>query len=820
MKFRGANTLPPSIALWLEQQLELRGIDSVIYSRYIISLLNDETFDLNDHKKGNKKLTSWKSCNLEELKRSAVIQCLTEAADQAFEIEKLVDELCTKIKEAEIEEDKCLKEKNNSENVFNFNSQVSSLDLASRYYSAFPALTKGSSLENTFPLTSVWSRSICRALGGGRKRGDSESSPKDNKISKRKENKENVLCGGVSGGLRRMRSRSTVKQSSGHHYRSRALAAKSLDRKEDEINAAMKRTYGAIKTMSGADLGPTEASNVNDDFGSGMGDPRGKKCLNFNQNSLGQLIGFPLSSGATFEEMLPSHRDEKLSRTPGRKFIGGGNNDNCGKIGDQYNAEYYDSADLPVDFQQLLTSPSDISAESSLYKLPQSLSSGCSGAPSGNFIQCGTNITSSIWSDTSEKMEEDESGGSSGNWENACNNNGGIPSGGNSKWSDARSSILSSAWKLPFVYDKDIEGTSLAVNASSGSFFSFFDANTNPALFLNSSDKNVSKVEGNKVGGVDNDSLRSNGCEGGERDDEEEEDLLTSMKTHFRPIKNNDNSCRTDGQASDGGMVGISVGTATGAYKDGSTFSDTSASPVKLDYKRSESGALYLVTTGEKYFEFKRSTPNYLMNLSSQQPQEYSSSSETFVPKFKVRQNEKFCQTDSPSTELESDFFFPGDDRLAEETVSGCYDYDDVEDVVSEETEDSGDWFEGRRNFEDQPRQTIQVSGWVTAWPVTSMDSNTAIWASVGDSNNAKAWMFGKSGNAVCNVVEGGTVHLEDCRMDDRNEDYLRLKDELSEEGEELLSDLSSIHLFLDPERMEDPHPNLQKALTVESGGI
>lgn len=46
--------------------------------------------------------------------------------------------------------------------------------------------------------------------------------------------------------------------------------------------------------------------------------------------------------------------------------------------------------------------------------------------------------------------------------------------------------------------------------------------------------------------------------------------------------------------------------------------------------------------------------------------------------------------------------------------------------------------------------------------------------------------------------------------MDDRNEHYLRLRDELSEEGEELLSDLSSIHLFLDPERMDEPNPHVQ----------
>lgn len=82
-----------------------------------------------------------------------------------------------------------------------------------------------------------------------------------------------------------MRSRSTVKQSSGHH-RNRASAAKSLDRKEDEISTTMKRTYGATKTISNSEVDCGNSGSF-----SGVGDSRGRKCLSFMHNSLGQLIG-------------------------------------------------------------------------------------------------------------------------------------------------------------------------------------------------------------------------------------------------------------------------------------------------------------------------------------------------------------------------------------------------------------------------------------------------------------------------------------------------------------------------------------------------
>lgn len=60
--------MPSVVSEWLEEQLEARGIDAVVYTRYILSLLHTHTIDviypddelsfscLNKVRKKNKKL--------------------------------------------------------------------------------------------------------------------------------------------------------------------------------------------------------------------------------------------------------------------------------------------------------------------------------------------------------------------------------------------------------------------------------------------------------------------------------------------------------------------------------------------------------------------------------------------------------------------------------------------------------------------------------------------------------------------------------------------------------------------------------------------
>lgn len=46
MKYPQLVSMPSEISDWLEEQLEARGIDSVVYTRYILSLLHRDSVDV------------------------------------------------------------------------------------------------------------------------------------------------------------------------------------------------------------------------------------------------------------------------------------------------------------------------------------------------------------------------------------------------------------------------------------------------------------------------------------------------------------------------------------------------------------------------------------------------------------------------------------------------------------------------------------------------------------------------------------------------------------------------------------------------------
>lgn len=109
--------LPSSVQRWLGQQLELRGIDSLIYTRYIISLLQQESENLDGYDSEldmffttKHEIKRWKEKKVEkkktviseeEKKKKAAIECLTAVSDEKCGIEKLVEELCIRLKDTE-----------------------------------------------------------------------------------------------------------------------------------------------------------------------------------------------------------------------------------------------------------------------------------------------------------------------------------------------------------------------------------------------------------------------------------------------------------------------------------------------------------------------------------------------------------------------------------------------------------------------------------------------------------------------------------------------------------------------------------------------
>ena len=149
MKYPQLVSTPSAVSDWLEDQLEARGIDSLVYTRYILSLFHwdssdiyrsecDNNFDLSEKELkrsgSRKRLRRSNEADLDEIKRLVAIECLMSASDQNCGIESLVDELWQRLKEQASNEsiEKTLQPKATRDRY---------QDLARQYYIAFPALS-------------------------------------------------------------------------------------------------------------------------------------------------------------------------------------------------------------------------------------------------------------------------------------------------------------------------------------------------------------------------------------------------------------------------------------------------------------------------------------------------------------------------------------------------------------------------------------------------------------------------------------------------------------------------------------------------------
>ncbi|XP_044931348.1 uncharacterized protein KIAA0232 homolog isoform X6 [Mustela lutreola] len=119
------------VQTWLGQELEKCGIDAMIYTRYVLSLLLHDSYDYDLQEQENDIFLGWergaykkwgkskKKCSdltLEEMKKQAAVQCLRSASDEVLSgvmepgrtpgtqdessgIETLVEELCSRLKD-------------------------------------------------------------------------------------------------------------------------------------------------------------------------------------------------------------------------------------------------------------------------------------------------------------------------------------------------------------------------------------------------------------------------------------------------------------------------------------------------------------------------------------------------------------------------------------------------------------------------------------------------------------------------------------------------------------------------------------------------
>ncbi|KAM9678860.1 uncharacterized protein KIAA0232 homolog isoform 2-T5 [Trichechus inunguis] len=186
------------VQTWLGQELEKCGIDAVIYTRYVLSLLLQDSYDYDLQEQENDIFLGWekgaykkwgkskKKCSdltLEEMKKQAAVQCLRSASDESSGIETLVEELCSRLRDLQSEQEEKIHKKLEGSPSPEAELSPSAKDQVEMYYEAFPPLS-----EKTVCLQeimTVWNKSkVCShsspsSSSTAPPAGTDTSSPKD-----------------------------------------------------------------------------------------------------------------------------------------------------------------------------------------------------------------------------------------------------------------------------------------------------------------------------------------------------------------------------------------------------------------------------------------------------------------------------------------------------------------------------------------------------------------------------------------------------------------------------------------------------------------
>ncbi|XP_053250849.1 uncharacterized protein KIAA0232 homolog isoform X1 [Podarcis raffonei] len=146
------------VQTWLGQELEKCGIDAMIYTRYVLSLLLHDSYDYDLQEQENDIFLGWekgaykkwgkskKKCSdltLEEMKKQAAVQCLRSASDESSGIETLVEELCCRLKDLQSEQaEEKIHKKLEGSLPPEVDFSPAAKDQVEMYYEAFPPLSK------------------------------------------------------------------------------------------------------------------------------------------------------------------------------------------------------------------------------------------------------------------------------------------------------------------------------------------------------------------------------------------------------------------------------------------------------------------------------------------------------------------------------------------------------------------------------------------------------------------------------------------------------------------------------------------------------
>ncbi|KFZ63609.1 Uncharacterized protein KIAA0232, partial [Antrostomus carolinensis] len=156
------------VQTWLGQELEKCGIDAMIYTRYVLSLLLHDSYDYDLQEQVFTyfrccPVKSKKKCSdltLEEMKKQAAVQCLRSASDESSGIETLVEELCSRLKDLQSKQEEKIHKKLEGSLSPETDLSPTAKDQVEMYYEAFPPLSeKPVCLQE---IMTVWNKSkVC-----------------------------------------------------------------------------------------------------------------------------------------------------------------------------------------------------------------------------------------------------------------------------------------------------------------------------------------------------------------------------------------------------------------------------------------------------------------------------------------------------------------------------------------------------------------------------------------------------------------------------------------------------------------------------------
>lgn len=526
----------------------------------------------------------------------------------------MVDELCEKLKE--IKSDSAVNTKSTASSKSTDLQSISPQDLARQYYAAFPPLTqhRASGTPNSIvTLIPKWFSSPKKK--GARRQNRSASF--DEKLHYKIDTDT-------------MKSRSSGKQRLGYFSRSR---------NDLGYSRSMAKSVERSESMTDWDLFMFTNNTKN-------------KLSNNNSDNFGNIAEEKISSSQNLNVAEKSMKTDENNRNIW-------NDEESMTICD----------DLPVDILELLESPSPQDYTVEMMNLANMRDAG-----NKNFIHCGTNITSSIWSinaviDDTAMFD---------NTYNAALD------------ADQSETLLGMKFKSLSVGNKSIESiwsnSDVAENETNMLFESYSKSNMQNSLDQNYFENNgfsSNNIWSTSTGGMEklekwseaecfdpNEQLIRNmaksfiklnhnreessfieviprastnnfnflnkaanmvqilGTVKKQATEKDEENLLTSMRSHFKPISSQNSSNENHTQR---------------RYADGTSFV-ISGNLDNPNYKRSDSGTQYLESdygSPKKLLEYKSKIEN-------------CSSKPALVLKFFVCQNDKACQTDPKENDVDN----------------------------------------------------------------------------------------------------------------------------------------------------------------------